>query len=453
MLSRFTTGTGGETIFTVDHNDECISTGAPAPSVDNCADVFCPQATGVCKLAGSCRQETGDCGAETNAPEGTPCDDGDVTTRDDTCSWGQCVGIDRCEGITCDAPSSVCKVAGECVSTTGVCSEETNAVDGTGCDDGDSSTNSDMCTGGECIGTTSRPPPSPPPPMMQSTVEGQVYLDATMEDVLADRTAFELNFKEAMVQQFHSSGVEIAPGDVTVTDISGGSVVVSYSVAVTCPEPNCAMEHAANNAALADAAAGRFTVGEFSSVSPDASSPPPPPPITLPPPCPAPRSICGPGTTFDADLTRCVSSESPDLPSPPPADCDLTTICGRGTDIVGDRCTAAAQPCSAAEFCGRGTQLDGSSGKCVPSVGPTPLPPSPPAECDPTTICGPGTTVGVDGLCVAARSSPPPPPGFCTLDVAGVAEAAAERDVSTRLLSLAECLPSRRMIAFRVRSN
>eukprot|EP01043_Picozoa_sp_COSAG02_P040490 COSAG02_NODE_3282_length_7020_cov_13.269614_6_plen_418_part_00 len=417
MPLRFTTGTGGETVFTIEQNDQCISAGAPAPPVNNCADVVCPQATGVCKVAGSCRQETGDCGAETNAPENTPCDDGDVTTRDDVCSWGVCGGIDRCMGVTCDPPSSDCKVAGECVPTTGECSEETNAVDGTDCDDGDSTTNSDMCTAGECAGTTSRPPPSPPPTSIQSTVEGQIRLDATMEDVEADRITFEMSFKEAMVQQFRSNGVDITPAEVTVTDITGGSVIVSYSVVVTCGEPDCTIAEEANNAVLTAAESGSFTVGEFSSEGSSMLPPPPPPPVTLPLPPPSPpcrdaedpSSFCGPGTIFNGDSTAplCVPSESPNVPSPPPP------------------CRDAEDPSS---FCGAGTIFNGDSTAplCMPSECPNvPSPPPPPRS----------------------------PPGFCTLDVAGVAEAAAERDVSTRLLSLAECLPSRRMIAFRVRSN
>ena len=63
---------------------------------------------------------------------------------------------DPCAAVTCPEATSGCKVAGTC--STGQCSDETNAADGTVCDDADSATTNDVCSNGECAGT------APPPP-------------------------------------------------------------------------------------------------------------------------------------------------------------------------------------------------------------------------------------------------------------------------------------------------
>ena len=57
-----------------------------------------------------------------------------------------------CDSVTCPAATSDCKVAGICQESDGQCTDETNAVDGTECDDGDAGTDSDTCTGGVCAG-------------------------------------------------------------------------------------------------------------------------------------------------------------------------------------------------------------------------------------------------------------------------------------------------------------
>jgi hypothetical protein len=146
-------GDGGEEIFNVVANDGCPGAAPAPPPPPLCADVTCPEATSDCKVAGECRPEDGSCGAETNVPEGTECDDMDATTVDDMCSsWGVCTGTNLCDDVTCTA-SSDCKVAGECAAMTGQCTDEMDAPDGIGCDDGDVMTNSDVCTAGVCRGT------------------------------------------------------------------------------------------------------------------------------------------------------------------------------------------------------------------------------------------------------------------------------------------------------------
>ena len=81
----------------------------------------------------------------------------DATTSQDSCAAGVCVGtaIDRCAGVTCPVASSTCKVAGTCAA--GSCGPETNAVNSMLCDDGDPTTDSDMCVAGTCAGTVPWP--------------------------------------------------------------------------------------------------------------------------------------------------------------------------------------------------------------------------------------------------------------------------------------------------------
>ena len=119
---------------------------------DLCERVECPEASSDCKVAGECDSATGQCAAETDAPDLAACDDMDATTAQDSCSSGVCMGVDLCADVTCTA-SSDCKVAGECAAMTGQCTDEMDAPDGIGCDDGDVMTNSDVCTAGVCRGT------------------------------------------------------------------------------------------------------------------------------------------------------------------------------------------------------------------------------------------------------------------------------------------------------------
>ena len=59
-----------------------------------------------------------------------------------------------CATVVCDAATSACKVQGTCEDSTGLCSAETDAVNGTPCDDGDEGTSADACVDGACLGTS-----------------------------------------------------------------------------------------------------------------------------------------------------------------------------------------------------------------------------------------------------------------------------------------------------------
>ena len=57
---------------------------------DLCASVTCPDASDVCKVAGSCQPVSGTCSTETNVSNGTLCDDNDPATTGTVCTAGVC---------------------------------------------------------------------------------------------------------------------------------------------------------------------------------------------------------------------------------------------------------------------------------------------------------------------------------------------------------------------------
>eukprot|EP01060_Flectonema_neradi_P012431 TRINITY_DN19249_c0_g2_i2.p1 TRINITY_DN19249_c0_g2~~TRINITY_DN19249_c0_g2_i2.p1 ORF type:complete len:3815 (+),score=837.64 TRINITY_DN19249_c0_g2_i2:5278-16722(+) len=81
---------------------------------------------------------------------GLPCNDGNPRTRNDQCTAGECKGVDQCEGVTCPALST-CHTEGQCISSTGLCTQPRKA-DGTPCDDGVDTTVNDVCVQGSCVG-------------------------------------------------------------------------------------------------------------------------------------------------------------------------------------------------------------------------------------------------------------------------------------------------------------
>ena len=127
--------------------DECV--GGVCGGTDLCATVTCT-ASDQCHVAGSCDQATGLC-SDPIAGNGTGCDDGDPATTSDVCTGGVCSGVDLCATVTCTA-SDQCHVAGTCDQATGACSDPI-VGNGTLCDDGDPVTTGDECVGGVCGGT------------------------------------------------------------------------------------------------------------------------------------------------------------------------------------------------------------------------------------------------------------------------------------------------------------
>eukprot|EP00049_Salpingoeca_infusionum_P002869 m.60739 g.60739 ORF g.60739 m.60739 type:complete len:3550 (+) comp11834_c0_seq1:480-11129(+) len=173
--------------------DQCLDgtcTGQPVCEVIICMNKTC-HAEPTCS-DGNCNYRALD--------DGTPCDDGDPSTGQDSCELGVCVGKDLCSNVTCptstgcteykpcDFNTGLCPaiksldgtlcVGGVC--NNGVCEEEPptcevtgcngtasqcqehacvlsecilrNKTDGLTCDDGNSSTFGDTCQGGVCFG-------------------------------------------------------------------------------------------------------------------------------------------------------------------------------------------------------------------------------------------------------------------------------------------------------------
>jgi hypothetical protein len=79
--------------------------------------------------------------------DGTPCDDANVCTRNDTCQAGACVGANP---IACQALDP-CHSTGTCDPQSGVCSNP-NAANGTSCNDQNACTQLDQCMNGACVG-------------------------------------------------------------------------------------------------------------------------------------------------------------------------------------------------------------------------------------------------------------------------------------------------------------
>lgn len=106
----------------------------------------------MCQKLGVCNPVDGSCGY-TFHKDGHPCDDGLSYTKKDACQDGECVGVpDLCEkhGIECDIKGP-CVGEGTCLPHTGSCVYE-RVEDGTICDDSTMSTVDDRCFDGICIG-------------------------------------------------------------------------------------------------------------------------------------------------------------------------------------------------------------------------------------------------------------------------------------------------------------
>eukprot|EP01059_Diplonema_ambulator_P004353 TRINITY_DN14055_c0_g1_i1.p1 TRINITY_DN14055_c0_g1~~TRINITY_DN14055_c0_g1_i1.p1 ORF type:complete len:4521 (+),score=859.58 TRINITY_DN14055_c0_g1_i1:194-13564(+) len=116
-----------------------------------CWGVTCPPPS-QCHQKGICIPLTGSC-MDVYQPDGTPCDDKDANTRDDTCMGGRCIGQQNCATVTC-AAASPCRNDGVCDPTDGLCTEPTQS-DGTICDDNNVATLNDRCMSGTCVGVIS----------------------------------------------------------------------------------------------------------------------------------------------------------------------------------------------------------------------------------------------------------------------------------------------------------
>ena len=148
-----TTGVNGTSYtYTVRYNNGCGSSAISGGAAASDQAPVCT-ASDPCHVAGTCDPWTGLC-SNPPAPDGTPCSDGNVCTQTDTCQAGACDGANP---VICVA-SDACHLAGTCDPGSGLCSNP-QAPDGTPCSDGNACTASDVCTSGAC-GGTAVPPPS-----------------------------------------------------------------------------------------------------------------------------------------------------------------------------------------------------------------------------------------------------------------------------------------------------
>jgi cysteine-rich repeat protein len=127
--------------------DTCSGSSAACP-----ADAFEP-ATSVCRPAANqcdavetCTGTGTDCPVDFPLPDATPCEDGNGCTTGDTC-WG--FGCIAGPSVTCTALDA-CHLPGVCDPASGTCSNP-QAPDGTPCSDGNACTENDSCWGEHCM--------------------------------------------------------------------------------------------------------------------------------------------------------------------------------------------------------------------------------------------------------------------------------------------------------------
>jgi Dictyostelium (slime mold) repeat len=135
------------------------------------------QALDQCHVAGVCQEPGGACTNPIKA-NGTPCDDGNLCTLNDTCQAGICTGQPRdcndndvCTTDTCDPSTGAClntpipaccRTTDECPQPANQCQQATcvnnvcgvtNKSNGSTCNDNNPCTTNDVCTNGVCTGT------------------------------------------------------------------------------------------------------------------------------------------------------------------------------------------------------------------------------------------------------------------------------------------------------------
>merc|ERR1719197_2251484 len=193
-----------------------------------------------------------------------------------------CADVDECASAdtnTCDANAECSNTEGsyscECIigfagdGQTCADVDECASPDTNTCDANAECTNTEGGYGCECIigfagdGRTCI--------VRETHVAGAMTMEADIQEVLNDEETFRNDFKAMVVEKYTAEGLPISTSDVTVTDISAGSVVVRYVVAVKCGADCAATVTAASEAnemISRAAAAGRITVGTFRTTAP-----------------------------------------------------------------------------------------------------------------------------------------------------------------------------------------
>ncbi len=145
--SGFCTNPAATDGTTCNDGNACTQTDICQSGVCSGSNTVVCTASDQCHVAGTCNPATGTC-SNSNAANGTACNDGNACTQADTCQEGVCVGA---SAVVCVA-SDQCHVAGVCNPASGNCSNPT-VSDGTVCSDGNSCTQTDTCQSGACVGS------------------------------------------------------------------------------------------------------------------------------------------------------------------------------------------------------------------------------------------------------------------------------------------------------------
>ena len=124
--------------------DACTPAGECAGVAPDCSHLDVGCTVGACDPVASLDQAEPVC-VQTNAQDGSGCDDNVPCTTDDACISGQCAGVLlTCESLDGPCQTGQCDDSGQCVSKP--------LSDGTLCDDGDSCSNGEACDAGACVG-------------------------------------------------------------------------------------------------------------------------------------------------------------------------------------------------------------------------------------------------------------------------------------------------------------
>lgn len=107
------------------------------------AGTVCRPAAGNCDVQEHCSGSSTACAADELQVDGVSCDDGDACTQTDTCLAGLCLGANP---VSCSAEE--CKLTGDCDTVTGAC---VPVAGGTPCDDNNACTENDTCQQGTCV--------------------------------------------------------------------------------------------------------------------------------------------------------------------------------------------------------------------------------------------------------------------------------------------------------------
>jgi len=140
---------GGSPIVCADDGNACTNDLGCNPATGSCTfeDVVCADDGNACTNDLGCDPDTGSCIFE-DVPISPPtfCDDGNACTPEGVCLGAQCFVIGTTD---CSASANECNAA-MCDPDSGCFSSPTN--EGGSCDDGNSGTQNDVCTGGMCSG-------------------------------------------------------------------------------------------------------------------------------------------------------------------------------------------------------------------------------------------------------------------------------------------------------------